>query len=58
MDERFKALMLREAEGKTVAVIEDLGSEDPVVREFVTRAPLHEPRTEAKEVLRQLVGED
>lgn len=28
MDERFKALMLREAEGKTVAAIEDLGTAD------------------------------
>lgn len=35
-----------------------MACEDPIVREFVTRAPLHEPRTEAKEVLRQLVGED
>ncbi len=32
--------------------------DDPVVSEFVKRAPLHEPRSEAKEVLRQLVGED
>jgi phospholipid/cholesterol/gamma-HCH transport system ATP-binding protein len=31
--------------------------EDPVVRDFVARAPLTEPRTEAKEILRQLVGE-
>ncbi|MDJ0975609.1 MAG: ATP-binding cassette domain-containing protein [Planctomycetota bacterium] len=35
-----------------------MACEEPVVREFVTRAPLHEPRAEAKEVLRQLVGED
>lgn len=28
------------------------------VREFVKRAPLHEPRAEASEVLKQLVGED
>ena len=32
-------------------------SEDPVVRDFVAREPLTEPRTEAKEVLRALVGE-
>jgi phospholipid/cholesterol/gamma-HCH transport system ATP-binding protein len=32
-------------------------SQDPVVRDFVARAPLTEPRTEAKEILRQLVGE-
>ncbi len=32
--------------------------EDPVVRDFVRRRPLHEPRLEAMEVLRQLVGED
>ena len=32
--------------------------EDPVVADFVHRRPLHEPRSEAKEVLRQLVGED
>jgi len=31
--------------------------EDPVVRDFVKREPLTEPRTEAKEILRQLVGE-
>jgi phospholipid/cholesterol/gamma-HCH transport system ATP-binding protein len=31
--------------------------QDPVVRDFVARAPLTEPRTEAKEILRQLVGE-
>jgi phospholipid/cholesterol/gamma-HCH transport system ATP-binding protein len=32
-------------------------SDDPAVRDFVARAPLTEPRTEAKEILRQLVGE-
>lgn len=32
-------------------------SADPVVRDFVAREPLTEPRTEAKEILRQLVGE-
>lgn len=32
--------------------------EDPVVADFVNRRPLHEPRSEAKEILRQLVGED
>ena len=32
-------------------------SQDPVVRDFVARAPLTEPRTEAKEILRALVGE-
>ncbi len=32
--------------------------QDPVVREFVAREPLHEPRTEAKEILRALVGDD
>ena len=31
---------------------------DPVVRDFVQRAPLQEPRTEAAEILRQLVGEE
>ena len=31
---------------------------DPLVRDFVNREPLHEPRAEAKEILRQLVGED
>ena len=31
--------------------------EDPVVRDFVRREPLTEPRTEASEVLKQLVGE-
>ena len=34
-----------------------LKSDAPVVRDFVARAPLTEPRTEAKEVLRALVGE-
>jgi phospholipid/cholesterol/gamma-HCH transport system ATP-binding protein len=33
-------------------------SEEPVVRDFVQRAPLQEPRTEAAEILRQLVGEE
>jgi ABC-type transporter Mla maintaining outer membrane lipid asymmetry ATPase subunit MlaF len=33
-------------------------SEEPVVRDFLRRAPLHEPRAEASEILRQLVGED
>jgi phospholipid/cholesterol/gamma-HCH transport system ATP-binding protein len=33
-------------------------SEDPTVRDFVERAPLREPRAEAGEILRQLVGED
>ncbi len=33
-------------------------STDPVVRDFVRRAPLTEPRAEAGEILRQLVGED
>jgi phospholipid/cholesterol/gamma-HCH transport system ATP-binding protein len=32
-------------------------SEEPVVRDFVARAPLSEPRTEAREVLRALVGQ-
>jgi phospholipid/cholesterol/gamma-HCH transport system ATP-binding protein len=32
-------------------------STDPVVRDFVARAPLTEPRTEATEILRALVGE-
>ena len=32
--------------------------EEPVVRDFVQRAPLQEPRTEAAEILRQLVGEE
>lgn len=31
--------------------------QDPVVRDFVARAPLTEPRTEAKEILRALVGD-
>jgi phospholipid/cholesterol/gamma-HCH transport system ATP-binding protein len=31
---------------------------DEEVKEFVRRAPLHEPRSEASEVLKQLVGED
>ncbi|MCC7139884.1 MAG: ATP-binding cassette domain-containing protein [Planctomycetes bacterium] len=31
--------------------------QDPVVRDFVAREPLTEPRTEAKEILRALVGE-
>jgi phospholipid/cholesterol/gamma-HCH transport system ATP-binding protein len=30
--------------------------EDPVVRDFVQREPLTEPRTEAREILRRLVG--
>jgi phospholipid/cholesterol/gamma-HCH transport system ATP-binding protein len=30
----------------------------PVVRDFVDRAPLHEPRGEAREILKQLVGEE
>ena len=34
-----------------------LKCQEPVVRDFVARAPLTEPRTEAKEVLRALVGE-
>jgi phospholipid/cholesterol/gamma-HCH transport system ATP-binding protein len=33
-------------------------SEDLTVREFVERKPLHEPRREAAEILRQLVGEE
>ena len=33
-------------------------SQDPVVRDFVAREPLHEPRTEASEILRALVGDD
>lgn len=33
-------------------------SEDPVVRDFVQRAPLQEPRTEAAEILKQLVGDE
>ncbi len=33
-------------------------SDDPVVRQFVAREPLSEPRSEAAEVLKQLVGED
>ena len=32
--------------------------EDPNVREFVTREPLKGPRAEAREILRQLVGEE
>jgi phospholipid/cholesterol/gamma-HCH transport system ATP-binding protein len=32
--------------------------QDPVVRDFVAREPLHEPRTEAKEILRALTGEE
>lgn len=31
--------------------------QEPVVRDFVAREPLTEPRTEAKEILRALVGE-
>jgi phospholipid/cholesterol/gamma-HCH transport system ATP-binding protein len=31
---------------------------DPAVQDFVNRAPLHEPRKEASEILKQLVGED
>jgi phospholipid/cholesterol/gamma-HCH transport system ATP-binding protein len=37
---------------------EMLAHTNPVVREFVERAPLQEPRTEAGEILRQLVGEE
>ena len=37
---------------------EMLATPDPVVRDFVQRAPLNEPRTEASEILRQLVGEE
>jgi phospholipid/cholesterol/gamma-HCH transport system ATP-binding protein len=37
---------------------EMLEHRDPVVREFVQREPLQEPRTEAGEILRQLVGEE
>lgn len=33
-------------------------SQDPVVREFVAREPLHEPRTEASEILRALIGDE
>lgn len=32
--------------------------EEPVVRDFVNRAPLKEPRWEPTEILKQLVGED
>jgi hypothetical protein len=32
-------------------------AEDPAVRDFVNRVPLREPRTEAREILRRLVGE-
>ena len=35
-----------------------MACDEPVVRDFVERAPLHEPRSEAIEVLKQLVGED
>ena len=31
---------------------------EPVVRDFVAREPLHEPRTEANEILRALVGDE
>ncbi len=31
---------------------------DPTVRDFVQRVPLQEPRTEAAEILRQLVGDE
>ena len=34
-----------------------LACQDPVVRDFVARAPLTEPRTESKEILRALVGD-
>jgi phospholipid/cholesterol/gamma-HCH transport system ATP-binding protein len=37
---------------------EMIAHHDPVVREFVLRAPLEEPRTEASEILKQLVGEE
>jgi len=37
---------------------EMVANTDPVVRDFVQRAPLKEPRTEAAEILRQLVGEE
>lgn len=37
---------------------EMLACTEPVVRDFVERAPLQEPRTEAAEILRQLVGEE
>ncbi|MHC5009664.1 MAG: ABC transporter ATP-binding protein [Planctomycetota bacterium] len=37
---------------------EMLACEDPVVRDFVEREPLKEPRAEALEILRQLVGEE
>jgi phospholipid/cholesterol/gamma-HCH transport system ATP-binding protein len=33
-------------------------STDPVVRDFVRREPLREPRSEAQEILRQLVGDE
>ncbi len=32
--------------------------EDPAVRDFVARAPLQEPRAEAREILKQLTGEE
>jgi phospholipid/cholesterol/gamma-HCH transport system ATP-binding protein len=32
-------------------------ADDPAVRDFVHREPLREPRTEAREILRRLVGE-
>ncbi len=58
-----KVLMLAPMAGGARVVFsgtydELMACEDPVVRDFVMRAPLHEPRAEAKEVLRQLVGED
>lgn len=33
-------------------------SADPLVRQFVAREPLQEPRTEAREILKHLTGED
>ena len=48
--------------GATVAFqgsYEDMARcDDPEVRDFMNRAPLREPRAEAREILKQLVGEE
>ena len=54
IDEAYEVLSNPE---RRLAYDEMTQSEDPEVRDFVNRAPLKEPRSEAREILKQLTGE-
>ena len=59
--ERAKGMAKAEAvaDSITLGTYDELACcADENVKEFVARAPLDEPRSEAAEVLKQLVGED